>query len=86
MRRTKLIILALARDGLGRLLGQKDRVDIGQYTAGRDGNPAEELVQLLVVLDGEGDVTGHDASTLVIAGGIAGELEDFGAEVLEDCG
>ena len=61
-------------------------MDIWQHTTGSDGNAAEELVQLLVVLDGEGDMTGHDASTLVIAGGIAGELEDFGAEVLEDCG
>ena len=71
---------------LARLLGQEDGVDVGEHTSGRDGDSAEELVELLVVLDGEGDVAGHDAGLLVVAGGVAGELEDLGAEVLEDGG
>ena len=68
------------------LLGEKDGVDVGEDTAGGDGDAAEELVELLVVLDGEGDVAGDDAALLVVAGGVAGELEDLGAEVLEDGG
>ena len=36
---------------------------------------AEQLVQLLVILDGKGDVTGHDASLLVIVGGVTGKLQ-----------
>ena len=59
-------------------------MDVGKNTSGRDGDAAEQLVQLLVVLHGKGDVTGHNASLLVVAGGITGKLQDLGAEVLED--
>ena len=34
-------------------LGQQHRVDVGQHTAAGDGDVAEQLVQLLVVADGE---------------------------------
>ena len=71
-------------DLFARLLGEEDGVDVGEDTTGSDGDSAEQLVQLLIVLDGEGDVTGHDASLLVVAGGVASQLEDLGAEVLED--
>ena len=71
---------------LAGLLGEKDGVDVGEDTTGGDGDSAEELVELLVVLDGKGDVAGDDAGLLVVAGGVAGELEDLGAEVLEDGG
>ena len=85
-----LVVLAGGKAGalLGRAgaLGEKDGVDVGEDTAGGDGDAAEELVELLVVLDGEGDVAGDDAALLVVAGGVAGELEDLGAEVLEDGG
>jgi len=68
------------------LLGDEHRVDVGQNTAGSDGHTAEELVELLVVADGQLDVAGDDAGLLVVAGGVAGELEDLSAEVLEDRG
>ena len=58
-------------------------MDVGEDTAGRDGDAAEELVELFVVADGELEVAGSDAGLLVVAGGVAGELEDLGAEVLE---
>ena len=61
-------------------------MNVGEDAAGGDGDTAEELVELLVVLDGEGDVPGNDAGLLVVAGGVAGELEDLGAEVLEEGG
>ena len=35
-------------------------MDIREDAAGGDGDAAEELVELLVVLDGEGDVPGDD--------------------------
>ena len=70
----------------GRLLGEEDGVDVREDASGGDGDAAEELVELFVVLDGEGDVPGHDPGFLVVAGGISSELEDFGAEVLEDGG
>ena len=71
---------------LGGLLGEKDGVDVGEDTTGGDGDTSEKLVELLVVLDGEGDVTGDDTALLVVAGGVTGELEDLGTEVLEDGG
>ena len=79
-KRREHLLLALG------LLGQEHRVDVRENTAGRDGHAAEELVQLLVVADRELDVAGHDAGLLVVARGVAGELEDLGAEVLEDLG
>ena len=39
-----------------RLLGEKVRVDVRQDAAAGDGDGAQELVQLLVVADGELDV------------------------------
>ena len=61
-------------------------MDVGHHTAGRDGGAAKELVELLIVLDGELDVAGHDAVLLGVLGGVAGKLEELGGEVLEDGG
>ena len=61
-------------------------MDVGQNTAGSDGHTAEELVELLVVADGQLDVAGHNAGLLVVAGSISGKLEDLSSEVLEDGG
>ena len=74
-------------------------MDVGQDTALRDDDAAEQTVELLVlksqrergaatthVADGELEVTRDDARLLVVAGGVAGELEDLGREVLEDGG
>ena len=50
--------------GLGHLLGQKDGVDVREDATLCDGDAAKELVQLLVVADGELDVTRDDAGLL----------------------
>jgi hypothetical protein len=73
-------------DLFGRLLGEKNSVDVGKNSTACDGNTSEQLVQLLIVLDGKGDVTRDDTSLLVITGGIACKLEDLSAEVLKDGG
>jgi hypothetical protein len=59
-------------------------VDVWQHTSSGDGDTSQKLVELLVVLDGKGDVTRNDTALLVVAGGISGKLEDLGTEVLED--
>ena len=59
-------------------------MDVGKHTTRGNGDTSEQLVQLLIILDSKGDVTGHDTGLLVITGSIASELEDLGAEVLED--
>ena len=59
-------------------------MDVGHDATGRDGGGADELVELLVVLDGELDVARDDAGLLVVLGGVATELNELGGQVLED--
>ena len=59
-------------------------MDVREHTAGSNGYRAQELVELLVVADSELDVAWDDAALLVVASGVASELEDLSAEVLED--
>jgi hypothetical protein len=61
-------------------------VDVGEDTALGDGDVTEELVQLLIVPDGELKVAGDDTGLLVVARSVASQLENFGGEVLENSG
>jgi hypothetical protein len=45
---------------------------------------AEQLVQLLIVSDGELEMTGDNTGLLVVTSGIASKFEDFGSEILKD--
>lgn len=69
--------------GLSRLLGQQYSLDVGKDAALRDGDTGEEFVELLVVADGELQVTGDDPGLLVVTSGVARQLEHLGGEVLE---
>ncbi|KAF8376191.1 hypothetical protein PRIPAC_82620 [Pristionchus pacificus] len=68
----------------GGLLGKKHGVDVGQDTSLGDGYSSHELVQLLVVSDGELEMTGVDSGLLVVTGSVASELKNLSGEVLED--
>ena len=70
-------------DGLG---GKELGKNVGEDTTLGDDDGAEELVELFVVSDGELKVTGDDTRLLVVTGGVTGELEDLGGQVLEDRG
>lgn len=59
-------------------------VDVWQDTTLCDGDVSEKLVQLLVVADGELEMTGDDAGLLVVTRGVASQLEDLGRQVLKD--
>ena len=72
--------------GLLGLLGEEDGLDVGQDTSLGDGDTGEKLVQLLVVPDGELEVTGDDSGLLVVTGSVASQLEDLSGEVLHDGG
>ena len=61
-------------------------MDVGEHAALGDRDAREELGELLVVADRELDVARDDARLLVVARGVAGELEDLGGELLEDGG
>jgi hypothetical protein len=59
-------------------------VDVGENTALGDCDVAEQLVQLLIVPDGELEMAGDDAGLLVVTGGVASQLEDLGGEIFQD--
>jgi len=46
-------------------------VNVREDTALSDGDMAKKLIQLLIVTDGELEMTGDDTGFLVVAGGIA---------------
>ncbi|KAI6079698.1 Histone cluster 1, H2bb [Aix galericulata] len=58
-------------------------LDVGQHPALRDGDLAQQLVELLVVADGQLQVAGDDARLLVVAGRVARQLQDLGRQVLQ---
>ena len=64
------------------LLGQEDGLDVGQHTSLGDGNTRQKLVQLLIVSDGQLQMTRVDPLFLVVTGSVASQLENFGSEVL----
>jgi hypothetical protein len=45
---------------------------------------SEKLVQLLIVSDGELEMTWDDTSLLVVTGGVASQLENFSCQVFKD--
>jgi len=83
-KRNALHVLRGTLLGLARLGGEELGLDEGQDTTLGDGDTAKELVELLVVSDGELKVTGNDTRLLVVTGGVTGKLEDLGSQVLED--
>jgi len=73
----------LGLGGLLGLLGQQDSLDVGQHAALSDGDSAKKLVELLVVADSQLQVTGDDASLLVVTGSVSCQLQDLGCQVLQ---
>lgn len=61
-------------------------MNVGQHTTLGDGDVTQQLVQLLVVPDGELQVAGDDTGLLVVTSSVASQLKNFGSEVLEDSG
>lgn len=59
-------------------------MDLRQDTTLGDGDTAEQLVEFLVVSDGELQVSGDDSGLLVVSGGVTGQFEDFSRQVFED--
>lgn len=61
-------------------------MNVGQDTTRGNGDVAEELVQFLVVANGQLKMTGGDGLFLVISGSVSGQLEDFSSQILKDSG
>lgn len=81
----RLVRQLLARN-FGSLLWQQDRLDVWQNAALGDGNAGEQFVQLLVVSDGQLQMTRDDSRLLVISCSVAGQLEHFGGKIFHHCG
>lgn len=59
-------------------------MNVRQNTTLGDRDVAQELVQLLVVPDGELQVTRDDTRLLVVTSGVASQLENFSSQVFQD--
>ena len=68
---------------LGGLLGQEHSLDVRQDTSLSDGDTAEKLVQLLVVADGQLEVTRDDSRLLIVACSVACQFQDLGSQVFQ---
>ena len=68
------------------LLWQKDGLDVGQHTTLGDGDSGQQFVQLLVVPDGELQVTGDNSGLLVVTSGVTCQLEHLSGQVLKHGG
>ncbi len=59
-------------------------MDVWKHASSSDGHGTEELVELFVVAHSKLNVAGNDASLFIVTSSIAGELEDFSGEILEN--
>ncbi len=59
-------------------------MDVWEDTTLCDSDVSQKLVQLLIVADGELEVTWDDTGFLVVASSVSGQLKDLSCEVLED--
>ena len=85
-RKIKIKRSLILSGGAAALLGQENGLDVGQDASLGDGDSAEKAVQLLVVADGELEVTRVDPLLLVVSGGVPSQLQDLCSEVLHHCG
>ena len=69
---------------LSLLLGEQNSLDVGQYTSLSNGDARQQLVQFLVVPDGELKMPGVDPLFFVVTSSVASQLEDLSGEVLHD--
>lgn len=58
-------------------------MNVWQDTTLCDCNVAQKLVQLLIVTDGQLEMTRDDTGLLVVTGGVASKFEDFSSKVFE---
>merc|ERR1712126_391553 len=79
-----VVCMSCLLGGLFCLLGEEDSLDVGEDTTLGNGDSSQKLVQLLVVTDGQLQVTGDDPGLLVVTGSIACQLKDLSSQVLHD--
>ena len=58
-------------------MGWLTLVNVGEDTTLGDGDMAKELVQFLIITDGELKMTRDDTGLLVVASGVTGQLKNL---------
>ena len=76
------VILGLG--GLLRLLGEEDCLDVGEDTSLGNGDTSKQLVQLLIIPDGELEVAGDNSGLLVVSCSVASQFKDLSCKVFHD--
>merc|ERR1719249_246880 len=66
------------------LLGKEDGLDVRKDTTLGNGDSSQQLIQLLIIADGQLQVTGDDPGLLVVASSIACQLKDLSSQVFHD--
>ena len=59
-------------------------MNIGNHTTRGNCDVRKELIQFLIVANGQLNMTGNDTLSLVVARGVTSQLENLCREVLED--
>lgn len=59
-------------------------MNVGQDTTLRNCNVAKQLVQFLIVANGELEMARNDTSLLVVTGSVTSQLQDFSSEILKN--
>ena len=72
----------LSLGSLLRLFGEEHSLDVGENTSLGNCDTSKELVQFLVIPDGQLEVTGDDPGLLVVTGSIASQLKNLSCEIL----
>ena len=70
--------------GLVRLLGEKDSLDVGENTSLSNGDSSKKFVQLLIISDGQLQVTGDDPGLLVVSGSITSQMFIMSVEKIKN--
>ena len=66
------------------LFGQQDRVNIGQNATRSNRHIPQQFVEFFIILHGQGNMAGNDASLFVVAGSVAGQFQNFGTQIFQN--
>ena len=77
----------LGSDSLGAslaLLAKQEAMDVRENTASGNGRPSNQLVEVLVVRDGQMQVTRLDNARLLLLSSLASQIANLAGKVLQD--
>lgn len=60
-------------------------MNVGQHTTSSDRDASKQLAQLLIIADCKLNVTGYDASLLVVTSSVTGQLQNLSCQIFQYC-